>query len=98
MVATQPGQLVLKVRAHQNLEQIRDLEQLYYHLGNGIADEAAKAAVGQIDLQIKQASCRIARDEIADKQELSLMLDYSAQVLIEYAIRLKKLESTQLSC
>ena len=43
--------------------------------------------------QIKQASCRIARDEIADKQELSQILDYSAQVLIEYAIRLKKLES-----
>ena len=92
-VATQPGQQVLKVRAHQNLEQIRDLEQLYYHLGNDIADEAAKAAVGQIDSQIKQASCRIARDEIADKQELSQILDYSAQVLIEYAIRLKKLES-----
>ena len=33
VVATQPGQQVLKVRAHQNLEQIRDLEQLYYHLG-----------------------------------------------------------------
>ena len=84
VVATQPGQQVLKVRAHQNLEQIRDL----YHLGNDIADEAA---VGQIDLQIRQASCRIARDEIADKQELSQILDYSAQVLIEYSIRLKSL-------
>ena len=93
VVAAQPGQQVRKVRAHQNLDQIHDLEQLFHHLGNDIADEAAKAAFGQIDVQIKQASGRIARDEIADKQELSLILDYSAQVLIEYAIRLRKLQS-----
>ena len=86
------GQQVRKVKAHQNLALIHDPAQLFVHLGNNIADEAAKAAITQIDEQIRQASRSIAKDETEGKQELNLILNYSAQVVIEYAKRLKVAE------
>ena len=75
---------VLKVKAHVDPAGLPDSPQGFVHLGNMCADEGAKQAMNHIDPQILQASNRIAAGCAHDITELTGILTFAAQMVINY--------------
>ena len=88
-----PQQKVYKVKSHVDSLGVHDNGQSYIHLGNEIADTAAKQAVGTIPAPLRNESEQLFHAEKKDQCTLGKVLAYAAKITITYLARVADSES-----
>ena len=88
-----PQQMIHKVKSHVDSLGVQDHVQAFIHLGNEIADAAAKQAIGTIPTPLRQEAVQLFQAEKNDQSTLGKVLTYAARTTITYLKRVAESET-----
>ena len=92
-ISRPPQQMIHKVKSHVDSLGVQDHVQAFIHLGNEIADAAAKQAIGTIPTPLRQEAAQLFQAEKHDQSTLGKVLTCAARTTITYLKRVAESET-----